>query len=119
MRPRFADEAGRRLDVIHARGPRGVVALVVPDVERTQTQVRAIERPRHVEVVGNEWGRAVVDRVHRVAIALTVSPMTTALKKNESAPCRSATRRIDGLVICTSETLNVVPSTNEKYKKSL
>ena len=36
MRPRFADEAGRRLDVIHARGPRGIVALVVPDVERAQ-----------------------------------------------------------------------------------
>ncbi len=47
-------------------------------------------------------------------ITLTVSASTVRLKKNAMAPCTVAMRRIALLVIDTSETCEVMPSTSEK-----
>ena len=48
------------------------------------------------------------------ATTLTLTATMTTLNTNASRPWASAMRRMRRLVICTSETWNVIPSTNAK-----
>ena len=54
----------------------------------------------------------------RFEIVFTVSASTVRLKKNDTALCAAAIRRIDLRVIGTSDTCDVMPMTSEKYRKS-
>ena len=46
--------------------------------------------------------------------AFTAMAIKTVLKKNETMPCQSTVRRIAVLFTTTSETWQVMPTTNEK-----
>ena len=49
---------------------------------------------------------------------LMVSARITVLNPNDKIPCNSTSRRISRDVTSTSETWQVMPTTNEKYAKS-
>ncbi len=53
------------------------------------------------------------------AAIFTVSARITVLNTNPRNPCSAASRRSLRAVIATSETWNVIPSTSEKYRKSM
>ena len=52
------------------------------------------------------------------AATFTLIAMMNTLKKNAITLCINAMRRTRRLTICTSDTWNVMPSTNAKYAKS-